>query len=73
MRTILRRQTQSGSFIIEALVSLAIIAIAFFGLLGLVASSLNTVGQSKSRNDAGYFAGELIGEMWVSSKVDIDA
>ncbi len=66
-------QLQQGSFIIEAVISLLILGIAIIGLLGLVGSSLNAVGQSKARNDIGYLAGELIAEMWVSSVVDITA
>lgn len=65
------RRSQRGSFILEALVSLAIFSIALIGTLSLVASSLNQLGQTKARNDASYLAGELIAEMWVSATVDI--
>jgi type IV pilus assembly protein PilV len=62
---------QRGSFILEALISLAIFSIALIGTLALVASSLNQLGQTKARNDASYLAGELIADMWVSATVDI--
>ena len=62
---------QRGSFILEALVSLAIFSVALLGTLALVASSLNQLGQTKARNDASYLAGELIADMWVSATVDI--
>lgn len=62
---------QSGSFIIEALVSLLLFAVALMGLLALSAQGLNQVGQSKARNDASYVVGELLSEMWVSSSVNL--
>ena len=62
---------QRGSFILEALVSLAIFSVALLGTLALVASALNQLGQTKARNDASYLAGELIADMWVSATVDI--
>ena len=65
------RHEQTGSFIIEAIISLLLFAIGLISLLGLSAQALNQVGQSKARNDASYMAGELIGEMWVSSSVNV--
>lgn len=66
------RHAQAGSFIIESMVSLGIFAVALVGILGLVASALNQLNQSKSRNDASYVAGELIADMWVASRINID-
>jgi type IV pilus assembly protein PilV len=65
--------SQSGSFIIEALVSLIIFAVAIVGMVALVGQGLNQVGQSKARNDASFLAGELIADMWVSSTANIVA
>lgn len=64
---------QSGSFIIEALVSLMIFAVAIVGMVALVGQGLNMVGQSKARNDASYLAGELFADMWVSPSANIVA
>lgn len=64
---------QSGSFIIEALVSLIIFAVAIVGMVALVGQGLNQVGQSKARNDASFLAGELIADMWVNTTANIDA
>lgn len=69
----IHRFRQSGSFIIEALVSMMIFMVGIVALVGLVAQSLNQVGQSKARNDASYLAGELISDMWVNASVDITA
>ncbi len=62
---------QSGSFILEALISLILFAVALMGLMALSAQGLNQVGQSKARNDASYIVGELLAEMWVSSTVSL--
>jgi type IV pilus assembly protein PilV len=58
---------QRGSFVIEALVSLLIFTVGIMALVGLATQSLNQIGQTKARNDASFLAGELIGQMWVSS------
>jgi type IV pilus assembly protein PilV len=65
--------SQSGSFIIEALVSLIIFAIAIVGMVALVGQGLNQVGQSKARNDASFLAGELIADMWITATANIVA
>jgi Tfp pilus assembly protein PilV len=62
---------QRGSFILEALISLLLFAVALMGLMALAAQGLNQVGQSKARNDASYMVGELLSEMWVSATVDL--
>ena len=71
MTPITSARRQSGSFILEALISLILFAVALMGLMALSAQGLNQVGQSKARNDASYIVGELIAEMWVSSNVNL--
>ena len=63
---------QRGSFVLEALISLLLFAVALMGLMSLAAQGLNQVGQSKARNDASYVVGELLSEMWVSANVNIE-
>ena len=65
------RNRQSGSFIIEAIISLLLFAVALIGLLGLAAQGINQVGQSKSRSDAAFLVGELFADMWVASTVNL--
>ena len=64
--------TQSGSVVIEALISALLIVVGLIGLMTMAAQASNQVGQSRSRSDASYLAGELIGEMWVSSRSPYD-
>lgn len=71
--TIKPKIRQSGSFIVEALVSLAIFAVAIIGMVALIGQGLNQVGQSKARNDASFLAGELIADMWVGTTANISA
>ncbi|HEY6895860.1 MAG TPA: hypothetical protein VI279_01260, partial [Rhodocyclaceae bacterium] len=62
-----RKHTQSGSQLIEAIISLLIFSIGLIALVNLAGKAMNQAGQSRSRNEASYLAGELIGEMWVST------
>ena len=57
---------QSGSFVIEALISVLLFAVGLISMMMIAAQGTNQIGQAKYRNDASYLAGELIGEMWVS-------
>ena len=61
------RNSQTGSFILEALVSVLIFAVGLIALMGMAAQAVNQVGQTKYRNDASNLAGELTGQMWVGS------
>ena len=60
------RKSQTGSFLLESLVSLLLFMVGLIALLGVSAQSLNQVGQSKSRIDASNLVSELIAQMWVS-------
>ena len=58
---------QTGSFMIEALVSVLIFMIGLIGLMGVSAQAVNQVSLSKYRNDASFLADELIGDIWIST------
>jgi len=57
---------QSGMFVIEALISILLFAVGIVGLVMVASQGTNQTAQAKSRNDASYLAGELIGELWVT-------
>jgi Tfp pilus assembly protein PilV len=63
---------QSGSFIIESLVSVLIFAVGLIALMGMAGQAVNQVGQTKFRNDASNLAEELTGQIWVSSSTPAD-
>lgn len=60
------RKQQSGSFLLEALISALLFMVGLIALLGVSTQAVNQVGQSKYRNDASYLASEVIGEMWIT-------
>ncbi len=72
MTPIPSRKTQSGSFMLEALISVVIFAMGIIALVGMAAQAVNQVGQSKYRNDASNLAGELIGQMWLAAAKPAD-
>jgi type IV pilus assembly protein PilV len=61
------RKNQTGSFILEALISVVIFAVGLIALVGMSAQAINQISQTKYRNDASYLASELIGSLWVSA------
>ena len=62
------RAAQRGSFLLEALIAILIIALAVLGLVGLLARSMQNVDDAKFRGEAAYLANSYIGQMWVDNK-----
>ena len=58
---------QSGSFMLESLVALLIIALGLLGIVGLSARSVQIVDASNHQGEAALLAYSLVGQMWVSS------
>ena len=67
MRPALARQ--SGSFLLEALIAILIVALGVLGSVGLLARSMQDVDDAKNRGEAAYLANQLIGRMWLSDRV----
>jgi Tfp pilus assembly protein PilV len=59
---------QRGSFLLEALISVLIVALAILGLLGLMARGMQDVDESKQRGEAALLAASYIGSMWVDTR-----
>jgi type IV pilus assembly protein PilV len=57
---------QRGSFLLESLIAVLIVALGVLGLLGLLGRSMQSVDDNKYRGEAAYLANGLIGQMWVS-------
>ncbi len=64
---------QRGSFLLEALIAILIIALAVLGLVGLLAHSMQNVDDAKFRGEAAFLANAYIGEMWVADKTTLAA
>jgi len=59
---------ERGSFLLEALIAILIVAFGILGSVGLVARSMQNVNESKYRGEAAYLVSGLIGSMWVADK-----
>lgn len=67
-RRIAAVRRQQGSFLLEALVSVLIVAFAILGLMGLMARGMQDVDESKMRGEAAFLASSYIGQMWVDDR-----
>ncbi len=59
----LRRARQSGSFLLEALIAILIVALGVLGSVGLLARSMQDVDDAKFRGEAAYLANSIIDQM----------
>jgi type IV pilus assembly protein PilV len=59
---------QAGSFLLEALIAILIVALGVLGSVGLLARSMQDVDDAKNRGEAAYLASWLIGQMWISDR-----
>jgi len=64
MNPVTFRQTQSGSFLLEALIGVLIFSFGILGIVGLQAQSLRHTGDAEYRAEASYLANSLISKMW---------
>ncbi len=55
-----------GSFLLEALVAILIVALGILGTVGLYARSMQNVDDSKYRGEAALLANTVLGEMWTA-------
>jgi type IV pilus assembly protein PilV len=63
---------QKGAFLLEALIAVLIFSMGILAMVGLQASAINTVSESKYRTDAAFLANEIIGQMWVADRNNIN-
>jgi len=63
-----KKQNQTGSVLLEALISIVIFSMGILAIIGLQAASVRASSDAKYRTEAGFFANELIGRMWVSDR-----
>jgi type IV pilus assembly protein PilV len=57
---------QTGSIILEALIAILIFSIGILALIGMQATAINTVSDSKYRSAAGFLANQIIGTVWAT-------
>ncbi len=66
-----RATAQRGGFLLEALVSVLIVALGILGLVGLFARSVQNIDDATFRSEAAFLANALIGQMWVSNRANL--
>lgn len=59
---------EQGSFLLEALISVLIVALAILGLMAMMARGLQDVDESKMRGEAAFLASSYIGQMWIDDR-----
>jgi type IV pilus assembly protein PilV len=65
------RTRQSGSALIEALISILVFSIGVLSLMALQAVSIKNSADAKYRSDASYLAKQIVAQMWVDrSNID---
>ena len=62
------RQTQSGSFLLEALIGILIFTFGILGLVGLQAQALRVTSDTEYRAEAAFLANRMVSEMWVADQ-----
>jgi Tfp pilus assembly protein PilV len=60
--------SQRGTFILEALIAVLIVALAILGVVGLMARSVQNVDESKNRGEAAALGTSFIGNMWIDNR-----
>jgi type IV pilus assembly protein PilV len=61
-----RPSPQQGSFMLESLVAMLVIALGVLGIVGLSTRSVQNVDASNHQSEAALLAYSLVGQMWVS-------
>jgi type IV pilus assembly protein PilV len=57
---------QRGATLLEALIGILIFSVGILALVGMQALAIKQMTDAKYRSDAGFFANEIIGHMWVN-------
>lgn len=67
--TVRTRARQRGSFLMEALIAILIVALGVLGSVGLLARSMQDIDDAKFRGEAAYLANGYLGQMWVANRL----
>ncbi len=72
-RTSPHRVLQRGSFLLEALIAVLIVALGILGLVGLQARAIQNTDDAQYRSEAAFLANDLLGRMWTSNQANLAA
>lgn len=62
---------QSGIVLLEGLIAILIFSIGILAMVGLQAVSIKNSADAKYRNEAAFFANQVIGQMWADNKTSL--
>lgn len=63
----LRAAEQVGVMLLEALIALLIFSIGILAIVGMQATAMQDLGESKYRTDASFLANQIVADMWSNS------
>ncbi len=58
------RTRQNGIAILEAMIAILIFSMGIIALMGMQATTINNVADSKYRNTASFYADQMVGTIW---------
>src|SRR5258708_35382578 len=67
------RARQEGVMLIEALIAILIFSIGILAVVGMQATAIKNVTESKSRSEAAFLAEELMAQMWIDQNISTGA
>jgi type IV pilus assembly protein PilV len=67
-----RKLFQAGSFLLEALIAILIVALGVLGSVGLLARSMQDLDDAKYRGEAAYLANQYLSQMWLSDRLTVN-
>lgn len=62
---------QSGIVLLEGLLAILIFSIGILAMVGLQAVSIKNSTDAKYRNEAAFFANQVIGQMWADNRTSL--
>jgi type IV pilus assembly protein PilV len=63
------RAREEGVMLIEALIAILIFSIGILAVVGMQATAIKNVTESKSRSEAAFLAEELMAQMWIDQNI----
>jgi len=66
-------RTQSGAFLLEALIGILIFSLGVLGIVGLQARAIRFTTDAEYRAEAMYLANALISQMWTDDRAGLKA
>jgi type IV pilus assembly protein PilV len=63
---------QTGSVLLEAMIAILIFSIGILAMVGMQATAINNVSDSKYRSTASFLADQIVGTMWSQRVVTFD-